>query len=879
MEDEELLYMNDDEMEKTFVRSTSEAPKKTSKKGTKKAFIKANKKTDETKATEEDWDADVIDGLLSNDTIVKALHELEQPDKENVKPTVDQHNNVDSTNYVDKEAAKKRSGKPKPPPQPKNYKEAMNSPKIRNFVNSLAKCTDYDEGEELLADIREAFVRRWAKRTKRDEAKPEKSIRMYETEMRTYFRNIVAEMRREETTLIEAAQQNKNKELTSEAKPTDKQVDKDLTSEANQNQTTTPEAKPTDKQVDKDLTSEAVPKEIVTKATTKAAPDQQKDLREKLMKARTDLKTAEVKGRPHKLQGGLQQLTKTDTTPTVPKFSWEERSAQRARSKEIKVKLQFFMEAVTFDANTPDKEKGNLHRTPDFEDVITESLGFHNKQLFYKEAKQAAFRHLNNFQDYQDLLANGSTPVCKIKFYYYFINQETKLTELATAIEPWATYREFNPDKPRIDNNTCTMKIWVHCKGVPDPKENVKSRRPMQKDTRNRDRSRSSLKRPQEKDRSPPRSKRPHRSYSRSETRKRDRSTSRPGRSQHRDRSRTRRDQTASKRPQEKGRDLRAQDKDRPLTPIELTLTGAPNGTKYSDLTSAGRREVEKLNKRMDTETEQPQEAARKTDGQTIEGQRSKGPNIKISIQDYFKQHVCDNIEDDRPCRQLRRRGAPCTKCLSAQNTPTDSTDEQPEPIKVFARPERKIRPILSGDPDELFRQLDKAASENYRREQEELLKPKPPPRDWTPPPDRRASKPQQVVPPLRKVRLTNTDETDIAGNKTDSDEEGFNKDERDFPTTQTACDNAVKRLKAAAAYSAYWTPAELAHKLQELFIQFRLESQNMSISKVIKPMRPRRLRQQTTSTTSESSETTDATQREDLRTLIRLLKNSQRHR
>ena len=196
-----------------------------------------------------------------------------------------------------------------------------------------------------------------------------------------------------------------------------------------------------------------------------------------------------------------------------------------------------------------------------------------------------------------------------------------------------------------------------------------------------------------------------------------------------------------------------------------------------------------------------------------------------------------------------------------------------------FARPERKIRPILSGDLDEMFRQLDKEASENYRREQEELLKPKPPPRDWTPPPDRRASKPQQVVPPLRKVRLTNTDETDIAGNKTDSDEEGFNKDERDFPTTQAACDNAIKRLKSAAAYSAYWMPAELAHKLQELFIQFRLESQNMSISKVITPMRPRRLRQQTTSTTSDSSETTDATQREDLRTLIRLLKNSQRHR
>ena len=120
------------------------------------------------------------------------------------------------------------------------------------------------------------------------------------------------------------------------------------------------------------------------------------------------------------------------------------------------------MEAITFDANTPDKERGNLHRTPDFEDVITESLGFHNKQIFYMEAKQAAFHNLNNFQDYQDLLANCSTPVCK--FYYYFINKETKLTELATAIEPWATYREFNPEKPRMDDNTCTMKIWVHCK-------------------------------------------------------------------------------------------------------------------------------------------------------------------------------------------------------------------------------------------------------------------------------------------------------------------------------------------------------------------------------------------------------------------------------
>ena len=148
-----------------------------------------------------------------------------------------------------------------------------------------------DQGESLFpSDIREAFVRRWAKRTKRDEAKikPEKSIQMYETEMRAYFRSVVAEMRGQETTLIEAEQQNKTEDLkqptsdaqaykgevtqaTSEAKPKDIKVDKDLTSETNtnENQTTTSETKPTDKQVDKDLTSEAVPKENVTKSDRK----------------------------------------------------------------------------------------------------------------------------------------------------------------------------------------------------------------------------------------------------------------------------------------------------------------------------------------------------------------------------------------------------------------------------------------------------------------------------------------------------------------------------------------------------------------------------------------------------------------------------------
>ena len=56
-------------------------------------------------------------------------------------------------------------------------------------------------------------------------------------------------------------------------------------------------------------------------------------------------------------------------------------------------------------------------------------------------------------------------------------------------------------------------------------------------------------------------------------------------------------------------------------------------------------------------------------------------------------------------------------------------------------------------------------------------------------------------------------------------DVEGFNSRERGFSTNQTACANAIKRLKAIAAYSSAWTPVEQAHKLEELYIQFWLDS------------------------------------------------------
>ena len=82
-------------------------------------------------------------------------------------------------------------------------------------------------------------------------------------------------------------------------------------------------------------------------------------------------------------------------------------------------------------------------------------------------------------------------------------------------------------------------------------------------------------------------------------------------------------------------------------------------------------------------------------------------------------------------------------------------------------------------------------------------------------------------------------------------DEEGYNRKERDYQTTQKACDNAIKRLKAIAAYSGLWLPSEKAAKLNELYLQFKLESQNMSIDGLIIKTRPSRLKSKRTPTPS----------------------------
>ena len=141
----ELLYIDNDKMEKPFIRLTLEAAKTTSKKGATKAFIKADKKspTNEKNAIRLEWDHTIINGLMTNETIVKALDELEEPDKENVKPIASQ---INIANYI-KGMAKNWSGKPRPAPTPTTFQEAMNSSKMKNFIGGLANCTDFNDRE------------------------------------------------------------------------------------------------------------------------------------------------------------------------------------------------------------------------------------------------------------------------------------------------------------------------------------------------------------------------------------------------------------------------------------------------------------------------------------------------------------------------------------------------------------------------------------------------------------------------------------------------------------------------------------------------------------------------------------------------------------
>ena len=81
-------------------------------------------------------------------------------------------------------------------------------------------------------------------------------------------------------------------------------------------------------------------------------------------------------------------------------------------------------------------------------------------------------------------------------------------------------------------------------------------------------------------------------------------------------------------------------------------------------------------------------------------------------------------------------------------------------------------------------------------------------------------------------------------------DEEGYNQKERDYQMMQKACENAIKRL-AIGAYSGLWLPSEKAAKLNKLYLQFKLESQNMSINGMIVKTKPSRLKSKSTSTPS----------------------------
>ena len=92
--------------------------------------------------------------------------------------------------------------------------------------------------------------------------------------------------------------------------------------------------------------------------------------------------------------------------------------------------------------------------------------------------------------------------------------------------------------------------------------------------------------------------------------------------------------------------------------------------------------------------------------------------------------------------------------------------------------------------------------------------------------------KPQ--IPEEREEEEDNIEDKDLIQFESDGsdNEDGLNRREREYFTRQ-AYTNAIKRLKAILAYSAIWMPDEQAHKLEELYIQFRLESQNLSFPSI----------------------------------------------
>ena len=521
----------------------------------------------------------------------------------------------------------------------------------------------------------------------------------------------------------------------------------------------------------------------------------------------------------------------TDPTPITTKFAWKDRHMRTlpALDQLQRVDLSFFFESQKFDKNrSTTKAEVDVSGVPFQQISSMQNKGFINQKEFYADLKRKAFYIMEQSKDYMDLVEKGCFMTHVFKYFYRCYDPLNNVVTWSKAVEPFDLdqNRTHNPRAPFLDDlGITTVKIHI-LTTIMEPKmakgKMADSIRP-QKGGRTPPRTRSpSRTRAPSRTRTPPRTRTPSRSRptprdrSRSHGRQRDLPDSRS--QQERDREQ-RTQRSTSKSIEAEIKPARTAPKtptNRLLTTVERVLTGTPYGTTLKDLTHKGRQEVRKLHTRFQTEALAEAKMIKEKEESLQQDLGLSKLNLNSpkepTIQEFFSQHVCPNGPSCGTCPQpIEDEGEESGSSPDEEMTPT--------PIRIIT-----FRPLLVG------------SLEADEQPPTEIITPKQ--HDKT---DHKPKRHPEVSRPYSEGEV---------------DEEGYNQKERDYKTTQKACDNAIKRLKAIAAYSGLWLPSEKAAKLNELYLQFKLESQNMSIDGLIIKTRPSRLKSKRTSTPSRRRST-----------------------
>ena len=524
-----------------------------------------------------------------------------------------------------------------------------------------------------------------------------------------------------------------------------------------------------------------------------------------------------------------------DPRPFKTRLNWKERAqrqATRSDPDEVDINLQFYFESEVFNRYIPGKQFGKVVGTPHKATITKSKRGFQDNTEFYKNVKHEAYEHLEKTRSYKEFVNKGYTMTFKFRFYYEYKSEITNKIELRLATEPWWGATSGNPEKPHGREGIYIFKIWMLCTGVPDPKE-PSPKRSRSKQEQNKPRSK--LKLPKNQVRPQPAS--------------------------------------------AKEKDLRqVLDSGRVLTEKELQITGVPKGTHYFELASKGRRNIRRLNEKWASQKEAADIATikpvpsvlHKWDRELTDRERDLlRVNSGITYNRLTGKQRLKLIEvaqKDYESEATRRIQKHFQQCLC----PTGEHNCEAQPMEEMDAVEDDWDKPLPTAP--ITQYVVKRPRQSPSRS----------PNKNNFPTSNINPKPLQTVSPFKKHQIPeeeeeeedDIEEEDLRQFESDGsdDEDGLNKREREYLTTKQACTNAIKRLKAIAAYSAIWMPDEQAHKLEELYIQFRLESQKLSIASHLTPMRPRRLmRALARRTTMVSNDQTSKSQPiEDLRTRLK---------